>query len=73
MKQGIMYYFKKFRYSNTQLSDFIGCLKQALEENGQEIDLDTWVESWLQTSGVNEITAKSERNRDDGTFNVSII
>jgi aminopeptidase N len=52
-KLGVQKYFKKYAEKNTTLRDFMGSLSEAA---GQ--DLTNWQEKWLQTSGVNTITAK---------------
>jgi aminopeptidase N len=73
MKKGISLYFKQFQYLNTSLQDFINCLKKILQEKGNEFNLNGWVESWLSKSGVNELTSKVSRNREDGSFDISIM
>ncbi|MEO0335891.1 MAG: aminopeptidase N, partial [Pseudomonadota bacterium] len=50
---GVQKYFKKYATKNTTLKDFMGSLSEAAEQ-----DLTNWQEKWLQTSGVNTITAQ---------------
>ncbi|NQZ02947.1 MAG: ERAP1-like C-terminal domain-containing protein, partial [Bdellovibrionales bacterium] len=51
-KLGVQKYFAKYAESNTTLKDFMGSLSEASDQ-----DLFNWQAKWLQTSGVNTITA----------------
>jgi len=51
-KQGVTEYFAKYKGRNTQLADFIGCMKKVLKQMNKNDDLDNWVELWLMSKGV---------------------
>lgn len=58
MKSGLNQYFSKYKWTNTELKDFIGCLAEAFEASNNEsmgagFDLIEWCDSWLNTSGIN--------------------
>lgn len=55
-------YFKRYSYGNTELTDLLDELEAA---SGR--DLSDWATEWLQTSGVNTLSAKFETN-DAGAF-----
>ena len=46
---GIKIYFRKHKWSNTQLPDFIGAMQQGFNEEKPDDDLDLtkWSEQWL--------------------------
>lgn len=50
--QGLIAYFTKYAWGNTQLQDLLAELEAA---SGR--DLSAWTHEWLQTSGVNLLTA----------------
>jgi len=50
--QGLKAYFKAHQFANSEFKDLLGALEEA---SGR--DLDSWAEEWLQTSGVNTLTA----------------
>ena len=62
-KEGLQRYFQKFANRNTTLTDFIHSLSEASGQN-----LTDWEKTWLQTTGVNTITANWECNPEDGTL-----
>jgi aminopeptidase N len=57
--QGLHAYFQKFQWKNTELKDFVGCMKEAFDATGDKsllgegFNLAEWCDSWLTTSGVN--------------------
>jgi len=50
--EGLKAYFKKHAFSNSEFKDLLTALEAA---SGR--DLHSWAEEWLQTSGVNTLTA----------------
>ena len=72
MKDGIKTYFYWYSYSNTRLEDFIQCLQTAVNTYSLEIDLQSWVDSWLNKAGVNELESETVRN-EDGTYSVAVL
>jgi aminopeptidase N len=50
--QGLRAYFQKHAFANSEFSDLLGALEEA---SGRQ--LDGWAEEWLQTSGVNTLSA----------------
>ncbi|MFT6631866.1 MAG: aminopeptidase N [Bacteriovoracaceae bacterium] len=52
-KEGLQIYFKRHANKNTKLVDFITAL-----QDGSNRDLKKWQKLWLQTKGVNTISAK---------------
>ncbi len=60
--QGLKAYFKKHQFSNSEFKDLLAALEQA---SGR--DLHSWAEEWLQTSGVNTLSAEFEVD-DKGAF-----
>ena len=52
---GLRAYFKKHAFSNSSFADLLSSLESA---SGR--DLASWAEEWLQTSGVNTLTAEFE-------------
>jgi aminopeptidase N len=59
---GLRAYFKKHAFSNSEFTDLLGALETA---SGRE--LDSWAKEWLQTSGVNTLSALFEVD-DAGVF-----
>ncbi|MBY9076689.1 aminopeptidase N [Nocardioides sp. WL0053] len=60
--EGLRAYFKKHAFGNSELEDLLGALEEA---SGR--DLQAWSQEWLQTSGVNTMTAAFEVDAD-GAF-----
>lgn len=52
-RQGVSNYLQEFSYGNATLSDFMGHLGRAANEN-----LDDWTQNWLYKAGVNTIAAR---------------
>ena len=73
MREGIMIYFRDFKFKTTTLQDFINCLKLALQKNQLKLDLQAWVDSWLTKSGVNELTPRIVHNDLDNSYSIDII
>ena len=59
---GLRAYFKKHAFGNSEFTDLLSALEAA---SGR--DLASWAEEWLQTSGVNTLSAEFEVG-EDGTF-----
>ena len=60
--QGLRAYFKKHAFANSEFKDLLAALESA---SGR--DLASWAEEWLQTSGVNTLSAEFEVD-DQGDF-----
>jgi aminopeptidase N len=57
-KRGVQDYFKRYRWGNADLQEFLDCLRRA---SGR--DLTRWGQDWLQTTGINTFRVKlSEAN-----------
>ncbi len=54
-RSGIQLYFVRHKGKNTELKDFIECMKNALSSHKREEDLNNWVELWLTTKGVSQL------------------
>ncbi|MBI5803308.1 aminopeptidase N, partial [Candidatus Pacearchaeota archaeon] len=50
-RKGIVEYFKKYQWENTELKDFLECM-----EKSSGMNLKEWFKSWIETTGVNSIT-----------------
>jgi aminopeptidase N len=63
---GLKLYFKEFKWTNTNLHDFIGKLQQGYNESFPEgdLDLEMWADKWLRTKGPNKI--EYEYEHDEG-------
>lgn len=53
-------YFQKYKWTNTEFSDFIGALQQAYDAKndtsmGQKFKFNEWCDQWLKNSGVNTL------------------
>ena len=46
---GLKIYFKKYKWTNTELPDFIGAMQQGFNEEkpDDDLDLNKWSEQWL--------------------------
>jgi aminopeptidase N len=51
--RGVATYFKRHEYGNTELEDFLAPLEEA---SGR--DLKSWSQAWLESAGVNTISAR---------------
>lgn len=51
-REGLRAYFKTHAYANAERADFTGAIAQA-----GNLNLDDWVHAWLQTAGVNRVSA----------------
>lgn len=60
--EGLRSYFKKHAFANSEFSDLLSALEAS---SGR--DLASWAEEWLQTSGVNTLSADFDV-ATDGTF-----
>ena len=71
--RGLKIYFKRYAFTNTELPDFIGCMQQGFNEGcpDEELNLNSWSNSWLQTKGVNKHSAEVEEN--EGNFTKFVI
>jgi aminopeptidase N len=61
-QQGLRSYFKKHAFSSSEFTDLLSALEAS---SGR--DLASWAEEWLQTSGVNTLSADFEVD-GDGAF-----
>src|ERR1019366_3797778 len=52
--RGVQDYFKRYRWGNADLQQFLDCLRRA---SGR--DLTRWGQDWLQTTGLNTFAALS--------------
>ena len=59
-REGVRDYFRRYRWGNADLTEFLGCLERA---SGR--DLSAWSSEWLQTTGMNtlrpEVTVRDSR------------
>jgi len=53
--EGLKEYFPKYQWSNSKLEYLIECFQHALKKHGSDIILTNWVDTWLKTSGTNEL------------------
>jgi aminopeptidase N len=51
LKEGLKTYFNKYKFKNTELSEFIAELSDASERLGLQINFKDWSDSWLKTAG----------------------
>ena len=64
--RGVQDYFKRYRWGNADLQEFLDCLRRA---SGR--DLTQWGQDWLQTTGLNTFYAHlSEQNGRYTAFSV---
>ena len=61
MKEGLKTYFQKYKFKNTELSDFITELSDAAVRLGMQVDLRAWSDSWLTSAGCSEFELVFER------------
>lgn len=59
---GLKIYFKRHKWTNTELPDFIQALQEGYDKNNasKDLNLSTWAQDWLQTKGTNQISAEFE-------------
>ena len=77
MKDGLHTYFDKFKWKNTTLPDFVGCLHEAYERSthktmGDDFNFKEWCDSWLATSGINILEPVVEYNADKSIKSLQI-
>ncbi len=65
--QGLRQYFQDHAYGNSEFGDLLSALEKS---SGR--DLGPWAQEWLQTAGVNTLSAEVEV-ADDGTFSAFAI
>ena len=65
--EGLRAYFKKHAFGNSEFADLLAALEAS---SGR--DLASWAEEWLQTSGVNTLSADFEVG-DDGAFTSFVV
>ena len=53
-KRGVQDYFRRYRWGNADLQEFLDCLRRA---SGR--DLTRWGQDWLQTTGLNTFRART--------------
>jgi len=62
-KAGMSHYFKKHKWSNTTIVDFLKALEEGytlVHKGTEKLDLIEWSKFWLETAGVNTLTPKIE-------------
>ena len=64
---GLREYFKKHAFSNSEFGDLLAALEAS---SGRE--LDSWAKEWLQTSGVNTLSAVFEVDADGAFSSFSV-
>ena len=55
-KQGTRRYLENHKFGNAEFADFIGALAQEANKSHIEIDLQSWSNDWIKTSGLNSLT-----------------
>ena len=68
LKEGLKTYFAKYKFKNTELSEFIAELSNASKRLGLQINFKEWSDSWLTTAGCAEIELKYEVEEATGNF-----
>ena len=65
---GLRIYFKRHKWGNTYLEDFIRCMQIGYDENKplEPLDLTQFSREWLQTRGVNKMQVVAEKK--DGKY-----
>jgi len=66
LKEGLKTYFKKYKFKNTEMSDFISELSDAAVRLGLTINFREWSDSWLTTAGCAEIGLKFDKDQSTG-------
>ncbi len=64
---GLREYFHTHQYANSEFTDLLTALEKS---SGRE--LDSWAKEWLQTSGVNTLTAEFELDADGAYTSFSV-
>ena len=61
---GLKIYFRRHKWGNTTLPDFIRCMQIGYDEAKplEPLDLNRWSQDWLQTTGVNKIQIDPEKD-----------
>ena len=77
IKQGLHEYFETFKWKNTELKDFVGCLSRAYEKSenktmGDDFKFAEWCDQWLTTSGINILEPAVEYKEDGSIASLSI-
>lgn len=73
LKEGLKTYFQKYKFKNTDLSDFITELSDAAARLGMQVDLRSWSDSWLTSAGCAEISLKFDTNESGLLSNLKLI
>jgi aminopeptidase N len=60
--KAMKFYFNKHQFANTQLSDFFAALQYAVDEDNLNIDLQTFRNQWIMTSGLNQVQGRIVNN-----------
>ena len=68
LEEGLKTYFRKYKFKNTELSEFIEELSDASKRLGLQINFKEWSDSWLTTAGCAQIELKYERDEETGNF-----
>lgn len=77
IKAGLHRYFQTYKWKNTTLPDFVGCLQWAYDQSGdksmgEDFNFTEWCDSWLKSSGVNILEPVVEYNDDSSVKTFSI-
>ena len=76
-KTGLKNYFEKFKWKNTELSDFVNTLDQAYNMSphktmGKDFNFKSWCDQWLRSSGVNILEPIVEYGENDEILKLSV-
>jgi len=77
LKAGLHNYFAKYKWKNTELSDFIGSLEEAYAKSssktmGKDFNLKEWSNQWLLSSGVNTLEPIAVYNPNESIQSLAI-
>ena len=59
--KGLESYFSKFKWSNTTLDEFIGCMQAVYDPDSN--NLTEFTGKWLKTKGVNSFKIEEKDNQ----------
>lgn len=77
MKKALHSYFQKYKWKNTEFSDFIGSLQEAYDTKndtsmGQKFNFNQWCDEWLKNSGVNTLEPVVELHANESLSQMKI-
>jgi aminopeptidase N len=73
-QKGVQMYISKYKWSNTTLSNFIGCLQDACKSNKKTsmINVSEWAYQWIQKKGFNILSYSFEaKGQNIAQFTIS--